>query len=277
VLAGILSFVFTGYQPLNAGYDTMANKDPQSAPLQIEANDSSLLANCWSCGDMRAMHFCNACGHLQPPVPTDYFSFFGLPRKLNVDTAALEKNFYTLSRKLHPDRYSIGNSDEKEWSLEKTSQLNDAYRTLRDPVSRSEYLLKLEGVHFEEQSKAATEAARTSGKDKKQVIPPDLLEEVFELNMQLEEARANKKLGEADEDLARDLQSTKSTLEAKYDGLMNELKEYWNQWDAVINRAETGEDVAADRKRTLDSMLDLLNRRTYVRNLVREVNEVLEV
>jgi len=182
-----------------------------------------------------------------------------------------------LSRKLHPDRYSIGNSDEKEWSLEKTSQLNDAYRTLRDPISRSEYLLKLEGVHFEEQSKAATEAARTSGKDKKQVIPPDLLEEVFELNMQLEEARANKKLGEADEDLARDLQSTKSTLEAKYDGLMNELKEYWNQWDAVINRAETGEDVAADRKRTLDSMLDLLNRRTYVRNLVREVNEVLEV
>src|SRR5689334_7897154 len=178
----------------------MAIKDPQSAPLQVEGNGSSLTAKCWSCGDMRAAHFCNACGHLQPAIPTDYFSFFGLSRKLNVDTASLEKNFYTLSRKLHPDRYTIGDLKERNWSLENTSQLNDAYRTLRDPIARTEYLLKHEGVHFEEQSKAATEAARTSGKEKKQAIPPDLLEEVFELNMQLEEARANKKLGEVDED-----------------------------------------------------------------------------
>ncbi len=254
----------------------MAIKDPQSVPLQLEANGSSLLAKCWSCGDMRAAHFCNACGHLQPAVPTDYFSFFGIPRKLNIDTVALEKDFYTLSRKLHPDRYSLAAVDEKEWSLEKTSQMNDAYRTLRDPISRTEYLLKLEGVHFEEQSKAATEAARTSGKEKKQVIPPDLLEEVFELNMQLEEARMNKKVGESDENLARDLQQTKSALEAKYNGLMNELKDYWNEWDAVIDRAAAGEDVTADRKQALDRMLDLLNRRTYIRNLVRDVNEVLE-
>jgi molecular chaperone HscB len=255
----------------------MATKDPQSAPLQIEANGSSLLAHCWSCGDMRAMHFCNACGHLQPPAPTDYFSFFGLARTLNIDTTSLEKNFYTLSRKLHPDRYSIGSTDEKEWSLEKTSQLNDAYRTLRDPISRTEYLLKLEGVHFEEQSKAATEAARTSGTDKKQSIPPDLLEEMFELNMQLEEARANKSTGEADETLTRDLTATKANLEAKYHGLMNELKDYWNQWDDVIDRATAGEDVTAERQQALDRMLDLLNRRTYIRNLVRDVNEVLEI
>jgi molecular chaperone HscB len=255
----------------------MATKDTQSAPLQIEGNGNSLLAKCWSCGDMRAAHFCNACGHLQPPAPTDYFSFFGLPRKLNVDLAALESEFYALSRKLHPDRYSLARLDEKEWSLEKTSQLNDAYRTLRDPISRTEYLLKLEGVHFEEQSKAATEAARTSGEVKKQVIPPDLLEEVFELNMQLEEARMNKKVGESDENLARDLCETKATLETKYNGMMQELKQYWSEWDAVNDRVAAGDDVSAERKQALDHMLDLLNRRTYVRNLVRDVNEVLEI
>jgi molecular chaperone HscB len=255
----------------------MAIKDPQSAPLQVEGNGSSLTAKCWSCGDMRAAHFCNACGHLQPAIPTDYFSFFGLSRKLNIDTASLEKNFYTLSRKLHPDRYTIGDLKERNWSLEKTSQLNDAYRTLRDPIARTEYLLKLEGVHFEEQSKAATEAARTSGKEKKQAIPPDLLEEVFELNMQLEEARANKKLGEVDEDVLRDLQTTKASLEAKYNGMMNELKEYWAQWDSAMERAMAGENADAERKQALDRMLDLLNRRTYIRNLVRDVNEVLGI
>ncbi len=255
----------------------MATKDTESAPLQLEANGSSLLAKCWSCGDMRAAHFCNACGHLQPPAPTDYFSFFGLPRKLNVDTGKLESDFYALSRKLHPDRYSLAVSNEREWSLEKTSQLNDAYRTLRDPISRTEYLLKLEGVHFEEQSKAATEAARTSGEVKKQAIPPDLLEEVFELNMQLEEARMNRKMGESDENLARDLRETKANLEAKYSGMMEELKRYWDEWDAVTDRVMAGEDSGAKRKEALDHMLDLLNRRTYVRNLVRDVNEVLEI
>lgn len=252
-------------------------KDNNSAPLQIAANGNSLLAQCWSCGDMRAAHFCTSCGHLQPPAPTDYFSFLGLPRKLNIDTAALEKDFYGLSRKLHPDRYSLAEGEEREWSLEKTSQLNDAYRTLRDPISRTEYLLKLEGVHFEEQSKAATEAARTSGEAKKQAIPPDLLEEVFELNMQLEEARMNKKMGESDPNLNRDLEQTKATLEAKYSSLMDELKNDWNEWDSVVDRATAGENVETDRKKALDKMLDLLNRRTYIRNLVRDVNEVLEI
>ena len=60
-------------------------------------------ASCWSCGTMRAVHFCSACGKVQPPVPVDYFTFFGFPRKLNLDTTALEKEFYALSRRLHPD------------------------------------------------------------------------------------------------------------------------------------------------------------------------------
>ena len=89
---------------------------------------------CWSCGDMRAEHFCAECGHVQPAEPTDFFSFFGLPRKLELDEAALEHEFHALSRKLHPDVYSRASAREQAWSLEKTSQLNDAYRTLEGPA-----------------------------------------------------------------------------------------------------------------------------------------------
>jgi molecular chaperone HscB len=59
--------------------------------------------SCWSCGTMRAAQFCESCGKVQPPMPVDYFTFFGLPRKLKLDVPALEKDFYELSRKLHPD------------------------------------------------------------------------------------------------------------------------------------------------------------------------------
>ena len=108
---------------------------------------------------------------------------------------ALEREFYELSRKLHPDLYARADKREQEWSLEQSSLLNDAYRTLKDPIKRTEYLLRLEGVELEEQSKTATEKARATGEVKKQVVPPDLLEEVFELNMQLEELRMQQEDG----------------------------------------------------------------------------------
>ena len=119
-----------------------------------------------------------------------YFTQFGLPLHLNIDTAALETAFYAQSRKLHPDRFASKPAAEQEAALAASSRLNDAYRTLKDPILRTQYLLSLEGVELEEQSKAATELARTSGTEKKQLIPPELLEEVFELNMQLMEMKA---------------------------------------------------------------------------------------
>ena len=137
---------------------------------------------CWSCGTMRAVHFCESCGKVQPPAPVDYFTFFGLPRKLTLDVAVLDKDFYELSRRLHPDINARAGSQEQEWSLQQSSRLNDAHRTLKDPIKRTQYLLKLEGVELEEQSKSATERARSTGELKKQIVPPDLLEEVFELS-----------------------------------------------------------------------------------------------
>jgi molecular chaperone HscB len=228
-------------------------------------------SSCWSCGTMRAVHFCSACGKVQPPVPVDYFTFFGFPRKLNLDTAFLEKEFYALSRRLHPDMSAQADSQERAWSLEQSSLLNDAYRTLKDPIKRTEYLLRLEGVELEEQSKQATEKARASGELKKQVVPPDLLEEVFELNMHLEELRAQKKMGEDDPALLEEIGKAKLSLEEKHDALLAELKADWSVWDQAV---ENGKEQ--DRNKIRDHMVDGLNRRNYVRNLVRDVNEALE-
>ena len=226
---------------------------------------------------MRAAHFCSACGKVQPPAPVDYFSFFGLPPKLRLDTSALERDFYQLSRRLHPDVKAGADPQEQTWSLEKSSQLNDAYRTLRDPILRTQYLLRLQGVELEEQSKSATEKARATGETKKQVVPPSLLEEVFELNMQLEELRRNRKMGETDPALVEELQRRKRDLESSSEALSRELQGYWDEWDRLVDAptASAGSPEAA-RKPVLDKMTDLLNRRNYSRNLVRDVNGALE-
>src|ERR1700709_1687901 len=110
----------------------------------------------------------------------DFFALFSLPQHLHIDLAALEKSFYAQSRKLHPDRFASRPQLEQDAALAASSQLNDAYRTLRDPIARTEYLLSLEGVQMEEQSRAATDAAKASGTEKKQVAPPALLAKAFE-------------------------------------------------------------------------------------------------
>ena len=237
--------------------------DPENAEskaaVQVADSEPHHHLRCWSCGDMRAEHFCAECGHVQPAQPTDYFSFFGLPRKLVMDEAVLEREFYTLSRKLHPDVYSRASVREQAWSLEKTSQLNDAYRTLKDPVTRTEYLLSLEGIQAEEQSKLATEQARAAGVEKKQSVPPELLEEAFELNMLLEEAR----MDGSDGDVREQLKQAGAGLTVRLKTLQDELHAAWHLWDG-------GDTTATIR------MVDVLHRRSYLRNLLRDIQDVLE-
>lgn len=259
-----------------ASIEQKKTEQPQTGILVVTQTKPT-KTDCWSCGAMRAAHFCQQCGKVQPPAPVDYFLFFGLPYRLNLDVAKLEREFYGLSRHLHPDINAVNTPQEQQWSLEQSSQLNDAYRTLKDPISRTEYLLRLQGLHLEEQSKAATEEARRTGKAKKQVVPPDLLEQVFELNMQLEEARMNRKMGEPDRNLERDLEDTKKSLQLKYEALLQDLHGAWNEWDALVDGAERGDNVLdEDRVAARDKMVDVLNRRNYLRNLLRDVDEVLE-
>ncbi|MDP9039877.1 MAG: Fe-S protein assembly co-chaperone HscB [Acidobacteriota bacterium] len=201
----------------------------------------------------------------------DYFAIFSLPRALHIDTAALEKQFYALSRRLHPDRFASRPADEQAGALAESSRLNDAYRTLKDPIARTEYLLKLEGVEFEEQSRAATDAAKAAGEAKKQIVPPDLLEEAFELNMQLEEMRTAKTMGEDDPQLRADLLAAKSTFDGKMAATRSELEDLWSRWDAA-----SASSYEAGKASARDAMVALLNRRNYLRNLVRDVNAALE-
>jgi molecular chaperone HscB len=201
----------------------------------------------------------------------NYFLLFNLPRHLHIDTAALEKAFYAQSRKLHPDRFASRPAAEQEAALAASSRLNDAYRTLRDPIARTEYLLELEGIQLEEQSRAATDAARATGTAKKQVAPPDLLEEAFELNMQLEEMRMAKQMGDDDPQTRADLDAARTKFSAMLSESQQQLEALWSKWDA----AEDANDPAA-RDSAKKAIVDLLNRRSYIRNLVRDVNAALE-
>ncbi len=202
----------------------------------------------------------------------NYFEFFSLPRKLHLDARSLlERQFYVLSRRLHPDRFAGKSPAEQEAALAESSFLNDAYRTLKDPIARTQYLLTLEGVQLEEQSKSATDAARASGEQKKQIVPPELLEEVFELNMQLAEMRANKQMGEDEPELRRELLTAKDAFDEKMVQVQADLEALWSKWDAAVDANDEAAKLAAR-----DAMVVLLNRRSYLRNLVRDVNEALE-
>src|ERR1700761_6368330 len=106
----------------------------------VETQDGSVA--CWACGAPQAgaRPVCEVCGKVQPASPdADYFSAFDLPRKLNIDLSALARSFYRLSRKLHPDVFARSSAQEQQWSLDQTSLLNDAYRTLKNPIARTEY------------------------------------------------------------------------------------------------------------------------------------------
>jgi molecular chaperone HscB len=197
---------------------------------------------------------------------TDYFTLFSLPQHLHLDLAALEKDFYAQSRKLHPDRFANRPLEEQQAALAASSQLNDAYRTLRDPIARTEYLLSLQGIQLEEQSRAATDAARASGTEKKQVAPPDLLEEAFELNMALEEL----KMG-GDPDARAQLEAAREKFTAMLAETQQQLEALWSQWDTAIDTNDTAAQETAKQ-----AMVALLNRRSYIRNLVRDVNAALE-
>ena len=228
---------------------------------------------CWSCrneNDADAQ-FCANCGKLQPYTPADYFGFFGLPRRFQLDTAALEKQFYRLSRKFHPDLYARASAEEQRWSLEKSSVLNDAWRTLRDPLARTEYLLGLVGIRLEEQSRDASDRAAASGSAKQQVVPADLLEEVFELNMQLEEMRMTKAGGTDDPELRGNLEAAKENFDQQLKASGQDLHGLWAKWDSAADANDEETQQAAQQK-----MVDLLNRRSYIRNLLRDVEEALK-
>jgi molecular chaperone HscB len=209
-------------------------------------------------------HFCAVCGKIQPLArEADYFAFFALPQKLQIDEAALEQRFHQLSWKLHPDNFVKASEYERSLALDRSSELNDAYRTLRDPISRVEYLLLRAGV-------------RKEGTTKQQA-PPELLEEVFELNESLDalrEAKAEGLPAVAGGDLTElraKLAEAQQNFQEKLAEVDAELKGVFAQWD----QTPAGSEGEAARKAVMAKLNELLNRRSYIRNLVRNVGEEL--
>ena len=178
--------------------------------------------------------------------------------RLNIDLNALEADFHRLSRKLHPDRFARAAQNEKEWSLADTALINDAYRTLKDPIRRTEYLLKLLGN--------GADSAPKSKAEKGAGAPADLLEEAFELNMQLEEMRMARKTGAKDPEAENALQEARTKFTALLSEVDAALRSAWTAWDAG------DENVRGVEQKKMEALLD---RRRYLSNLVRDVNEVL--
>ena len=219
-------------------------------------------ATCWNCSaPTGGAHFCPGCGKIQPPTKgADYFAFFDMPQKLTLDLAILEQRFHSLSWKLHPDHFARASESERQLSLDLSSQLNDAYRMLRDPVARVEYLLSLSGMRKEGQ--------------KKQQAPPELLEEVFELNESLDEMREARASGGSAAQmtgLRAKLESAQHKFESSLVDVDRELAGVAAEWDAALDSAA---DEAA-KKKLMERMNEVLNRRSYIRNLVNSVRQEL--
>lgn len=178
----------------------------------------------------------------------NFYDFFGLDRKLSLNQQDLQKRFYDLSRQWHPDRFTRKSADEQSQALEATSVLNDGYRTLRDPIKRAEYVLTEEGFPIGEQR----------SKD----VPPELLEEVFALNMALEELKSG------DEDARPQLESARNNFAGMRGDIDRQLDNLFAKYDAAPPESESA-------RQALHNIRGVLNRRRYIENLLRDVDRAL--
>jgi|SRR5262245_7326652 len=175
----------------------------------------------------------------------NYFEAFGLPKLLNIDLKGLERTFHELSRKYHPDYFTTAPAHERQNALQMTATLNDAYRTLRHPVRRVEYLLQIEGF-----------------KPDGSKVPQSFLMEVFEINEQLEEVKSGSASPEQIADLRREIEQRAESFESQ-------LQEAALEWDK-LNASGAPE---AQRKQHLTRLTEILSESSYIRNLQRELEE----
>jgi molecular chaperone HscB len=190
----------------------------------------------------------------------DFFAFLGLPRKLNLDAPVLEQKFRALSRQFHPDYFYNAPAAERRASLEKSSYLNDAYRTLKQPISRIAYLLELEGF-----GPPAGDPSRASKE-----VPPALLEEVFALNEELDEVRELRRSGAPDEEWKARLQRARKPIEEKREQHEQHLQTLSARWDALVGADGTVSD-GDGRKAALAALRERMLERNYISNLLATI------
>jgi molecular chaperone HscB len=213
---------------------------------------------CWHCQSaVSGEYFCDRCVKVQPvSKEADYFTCFGFPRRLTIDQNKLEAKFYELSRAFHPDFFQNKSETERTISLGNSATLNTAYRTLRDPIQRAEYLLDLEA--------GAVKEIRTSP-------PSDLFEEILELQDTLDEFRDSDRASDEGRQLRTKLLAEQQKLEQRKQTMESRLQQLFTDWDALQDRGEATSQTRAERDRLLKQMREILSNRTYVKNIVNDL------
>jgi molecular chaperone HscB len=208
---------------------------------------------CGGCGaEGEGGERCAECGRLLPfPPGADHWGVLGLPRRLALDRAEIERRVHLLNRRFHPDYYRLRSPEEQAQSLDNSAAVNTASRVLRDPVSRVEYLLGQEGVALD---------AKGAGRP-----PADLFEEI----MELQEARQELAAAAPDEaaPLRARLEAARQELAGRRAAAEAELVARFPRWD--------GGDEAT-RRRLAGELRDLLGRRKYLRTVLRDLGEALD-
>lgn len=149
-------------------------------------------------------------------TPTNSFDLFGLPRLYKIDLVELEQKWKTISAQVHPDRFVSASASEKRVAVEWSARVNEAYRVLKDPVKRAEYLCALAGFDRDERTQSTMNI--------------DFLENQMAWREALEQARLNQH--------ADDLKVLRSSvLEASntYELLVGDLLDQ-HQWQTAGDR-----------------------------------------
>jgi len=214
------------------------------------------MLECRNCGAGAPVdeHFCRQCNRiLALGRYGDYFAFLGVPRRLGLDQQDLERRFRDLSRKFHPDYFYNALPAERLASLERSSYLNDAYRTLRNQAARIEHLLAIEGLPPAKSEEGGVK------------VPPALLEEVFALNEELDEIRELREAGGDEASLRARLEAARIPIDRKREEHERRIQDLSDRWDSQADRP------APERRATLEALREQLLERKYIDNLLATI------
>jgi molecular chaperone HscB len=207
------------------------------------------MIECLSCGRRQEPSLiCADCG-TPLAAPLDCFAALGLPRKLTIDLAELERRYHELSRKIHPDRFASKGPKVRDASLRATATLTRSYRTLRDPAARGLYWLELNGEKLAENNKR---------------VPPEIAELVFDVQEQLAEMQLDSD-PEAVHERATEISARRVELQFKMDEMLASLDRNFAKWDQ-----------SADGKARTTELKTILSNIAYLRTLIRDVDRALE-
>lgn len=190
---------------------------------------------CWSCQKSTIEEvLCKHCGAILPPnCSQDYFQVMGIERGFHIDLANLEKRYKSLTKVLHPDRFARAGAEARRASLERTVQLNDAWRTLNDPVRRAEYLLALSGIYLGEHGRPIP--GNQTAPPVSQPAPQSLLMEIMELQEALAEAKAAK----AEDKIKALLDTVNKRLEEVMSSIADEFSQPTPRYSDLANQLMT--------------------------------------